>query len=71
LADDGRLPSPTAPTPSGCGAGAKRMRRQAHTHANPLQGLPIAVLSVFNELAQWDGIFCLTMSGTLQWPTSP
>jgi len=30
---------------------AKRMRRQPHIHANSLQGLPIAVLSVFKGLA--------------------
>jgi hypothetical protein len=34
------------------GAGAKRMRCRPCRHANPLQGLPIAVLSLFNWLQQ-------------------
>ena len=32
------------------GAGAKRMRLQAHRHANSLQGPPIVVLSLFKRL---------------------
>jgi len=38
--------------PKGRGGDAKRMRRQRHGHANFLQGLPIAVLSVLKGLSQ-------------------
>jgi len=38
----------SAPHPPG--ADAKRMGRQPQIHANPLQGLSIVVLSVFNGL---------------------
>jgi hypothetical protein len=40
-----------APTPSGRGADAKPTRRRSHIHANFLQDLPLAVLSLFKGLA--------------------
>ena len=45
-------PSPAPPNPRNQGADAKRMRRRAPINANPLQELPIAVLSVFNGFVQ-------------------
>ncbi len=45
------------------GADAKRMGRRPRIHANPLQDLPIAVLSVFNGLEQKAGLLVSTCLG--------
>ena len=58
--------------PKSRGADAKRIWRQRRSHANSLQGPPIAVLSVFNELAQATRLFCAPgKSGRGPAPTFP
>ena len=79
LAAKSRLPTVPAPIrrnasrgPISRGADAKRIWRQRRSHANSLQGPPIAVLSVFNELAQATRLFCAPgKSGRGPAPTFP